>query len=439
MKKSRRSRIQPALTPAIIALAACSLPACGKNSGSSSSGPVATAVTASVLSFADFVRSEEHTQGSAVHVAPSPAPSAAPAPAACDTHCISLRQEFRYVVYVGKQIYEYWDLKKADTQLDYDQFAHTLEQSIDSHTSMTEYYVVLRRWASSLHDGHVNAMYKADETDYEIFTAPVRLEVLAPATDHEKVIVSQIVPAAGFDTSALGIKIGDEVVAVNGKPAHQALDDAEKLTSGSTARMRRVDGVRRLVDILGAKQGATPLVLSLKSPAQATPRDVTLYRTAELFVPPARGASSDGSGDTGASYFSSMVLPGGIGYLRMDAFEGSRDELLIAEAMSLLANTQGLLIDVRRNGGGDQSGNVLLSRLATSSLVRYQTSPRMSDFTLNARPNTSASTGPRDNPSPTGTRNASNPSAPKSATRTSPSSCSRARTASVPAIPSRRR
>jgi C-terminal processing protease CtpA/Prc len=115
------------------------------------------------------------------------------------------------------------------------------------------------------------------------------------------------------------------------------------------------------------------------------PHDVTLYRTAELSAAPTAHGQA-GPENTGVDYYHAMVLPGGIGYLRMDAFDGSQDDELIGSAMRLLANTQGLLIDVRKNGGGDQSGNTLLSRLITAPITRYRTSPRMSDFTLAQRP-----------------------------------------------------
>jgi C-terminal processing protease CtpA/Prc len=44
-----------------------------------------------------------------------------------------------------------------------------------------------------------------------------------------------------------------------------------------------------------------------------------------------------------------------------------------------------LLLDLRKNGGGDQSGNAILARLASASIIRYQVSERVSDFTLHDR------------------------------------------------------
>jgi C-terminal processing protease CtpA/Prc len=54
--------------------------------------------------------------------------------------------------------------------------------------------------------------------------------------------------------------------------------------------------------------------------------------------------------------------------------------------MSRLQGTRGLLIDVRRNGGGDQSGDAILARLATSAVTRYEASERLSDFLIRTFP-----------------------------------------------------
>ena len=137
----------------------------------------------------------------------------------CDHACQDRRTEFRYVAMSAKQIYCYWDLKKADTQTDFDALATSLESQITTQTSLSDYYLLLRQWASAFHDGHVNVMNKPDVTGMEIYTAPIRVEVLAPATDHEKVIVSQV-------NGAQGVAVGDEITAINGVPIHDALSKA---------------------------------------------------------------------------------------------------------------------------------------------------------------------------------------------------------------------
>jgi carboxyl-terminal processing protease len=352
--------------------------ACAPQSGSKLKGhPGATdpgAQSSQIsMSFAEFERSGLAT--STVKDSGSQAP--------CDATCKQRRMEFRYVVYVGKQIYAYWDEKKGETGTDFDALATELDGSITSATSYTEYYLTLRRWAASFHDGHVNVLVKNADTDLEVYTSPVRLEAIAPGTDHEKVIVSQVADMGGMLEKSEIPKVGEEIVEIDGLPVAQAIDAIEKTTSGSTRRMRRNSAVRRLIDATGAVDGSKPLELRLGNAGKT--RKISLFRTAEL-MPRAPENAPAPAETTGYENFRAQILPGGLGYLRIDAFLGSQSSFLLEQAMARLQKTSGLLIDVRRNGGGDPSGNSVLARLITGPITRYRTSERMSDFMISSRP-----------------------------------------------------
>jgi hypothetical protein len=220
----------------------------------------------------------------------------------CDAECKQLRQEFRYLVYVGKQVYAYWDEKKAETGTDFDALAAELEQSITSSTTYTDYYLILRRWAAAFHDGHVGALSKESDPDLEIYTASVRLEMLSPGTDHEKVVVTQ----SGGST----FKRGDEVLEVNGVPIAQAVTEAEKITSASTRRHRRAIATRELLDALGAERGARNLTLLVRTEGQE-PRKANVFRSIELVPRPSRAAVE--AEKTGQGNIESRNFPGGLG------------------------------------------------------------------------------------------------------------------------------
>ena len=300
----------------------------------------------------------------------------------CGSDCTQRRNEFAYVAYVGKQIYCYWDLKKADTKTDFDTLAASLESQITDKTSYTQYYLLLRQWASAFHDGHVNVMATADMTGLEVYTSPVRVEVLAPATDHEKIIIVAV--DAGTD----GVKVGDEIMSVNGVNAHDALSAVVATSaSGSTERMRRFFGAKRLVDVIGIENGSAPLTLSLASP-DGTAKTVSLRRNIEIDAKPQVNplAAASATEATGATNISATILPGGIGYLRIDGFGGAQDEFLFDQMMDRLADTQGLILDLRKNGGGDLSGDRILARLAKANITRYKRSARISDYLMASRP-----------------------------------------------------
>lgn len=292
--------------------------------------------------------------------------------------CKNRRQEFRYIVYLGKQIYCYWDLKQVDTGTDFVALAASLETSVTDASSFNDYYLVLRQWASAFHDGHVNVMAKSDMTGLEVFTAPVRVEVLAPATAREKVIISKV-------TGQIGLAVGDEVLAIGGVPVADALSKAAKeAASGSTERMRRFSAGRRLVDVLGLEAGSTPLEIRVRPYAGGAEKTVTLAREIEIDAKP--GAAPAAPEETGATLLTARILPGGIGYLRIDGFSGSQDDFLLSQTMDRLANTNGLILDLRQNGGGDLSGDRIIERLITNSVVRYKRSERLNDYILSQRP-----------------------------------------------------
>jgi carboxyl-terminal processing protease len=295
---------------------------------------------------------------------------------ACAGDCQELRREFRYVVYVGKQIYCYWDEKKAETNTDYDTLAKSLESRIVDSTSLSQYYKLLRQWAAAFHDGHVNVMAGNQLAKLEIYSAPVRLELIAPATDHEKLVISD----AG---SVSGIASGDQVLAVNGVPSGKAINNAVLITSGSTERMRRYRATKYLVDSVGSDEGIAPLVLTVLR--NGKPNDIEVPRNVDINVPPVENPVQ-GPVEPGSRYLKVQVLPGQIGYFRIDAFSGAQDSYLLDTMMDRLLLTRALILDVRANGGGDQSGDAILARLIDKTITRYRISERMSDYLLATRP-----------------------------------------------------
>lgn len=294
----------------------------------------------------------------------------------CDAACSVKRQELAYAVYVGKQIYAYWDLKRAETGTNYEVLARTLEERIVTGTTTSQYYTILQTWAASLHDGHVNAMPPPDVSEMEVYSAPVRVELLAPGTDHETLIVSELKEPGQ-------LQVGDVITSVNGVATADAISAAASFASGSTSGMRRASGARKLTDLIGRDNGAMPLTLTYRR-GNDPEQTVVLNRTVTLFPSPDPDAVPPLV--TGVEFIKASVLVGNIGYLRIDAFQGTQDTQLLEHALTALGTTKGLILDVRQNGGGDLSGNALIARFAAQDVVRYAISQRMSDYVLSQRP-----------------------------------------------------
>jgi C-terminal processing protease CtpA/Prc len=297
----------------------------------------------------------------------------------CDFECQRMRTEFRYVVYVGEQIYAYWDQKKAETQIDYSAFARSLEERITNLTTPSEYYLILREWAAAFRDGHVNVLMKDDRSDLERYTADLRLETFAPAAENESLIV--------VNSTLPKLEVGDEVVEINGLNAAEALTQQEGTVSGSTRRMRRSGAANRLIDVIGIESATKPLRITVKRSTTAERVSVDVPRKA-ILAAPVDDKSTDLSEPekSGIDLIQASIVPGNIGYLRIDGFSGSKSFELLQQAMDRLSRCSGLILDLRKNGGGDQSGNVILAQIAGRTIDRYQVSENLNPYLLHARP-----------------------------------------------------
>ncbi len=301
----------------------------------------------------------------------------APADPNCvSSKCQGMRMEMRWVAYVGEQVYCYWDEKKAQTGTDYKALAKTLEQSITDATSKTQYFVLLTHWAAALQDGHVNAI-ALQKQDLEIYSSPVRFELLNPATNDEQLVITQV-------KSGTPLQPGDTVTEIDDQPVASLLTQLESQTSGSTPRMRRFWATRYLVDVLGVENSTLPVKITVQR--KGVPVVAELERAITVLPTPVTESSAPAAESTGADLIKASILPGNVGYLRIDGFSGSQMPDLLDKALDRMMKTKGLIIDVRHNGGGDLSGNTVLARLSSKSLVRFRQSARMSDMTLIQRP-----------------------------------------------------
>ena len=114
-----------------------------------------------------------------------------------------------------------------------------------------------------------------------------------------------------------------------------------------------------------------------KTVTEVVSRSLSLYDGTQL---------PDEPETTGIEMIKTAILENNIGYLRLDGFGGTQMEKLLEQTMDRLAATDGLIIDLRKNGGGDLSGNVLLSRLTNKTINRFYQRAIYSDMENGLRP-----------------------------------------------------
>lgn len=292
--------------------------------------------------------------------------------AACtEGRCKQLRKAFELTVRRGEENYCYWELKKQVTGNDFHAISREILEQINDQTSMTDYYLLMRRWAAAFHDGHVNYLMNEHGEQIKLASAGVRFELQGATTPQETLLVSQA-------SAKSGLKSGDVILQVGRLTPQEAIAQALYTQSGSTPVMRRYSAARRLVEILAPTQGHdSRLTLEIERPTgdRRVKMKIELPYTWEEYP----GPDVDPTNDS----VEWKILDKNIGYLKIRRF--SKAEQLLVQAMDELTTTDALIIDVRGNGGGDQSGNIVLERLTETEIDRYSTSARLSDDLLEER------------------------------------------------------
>jgi C-terminal processing protease CtpA/Prc len=153
-----------------------------------------------------------------------------------------------------QHFYPYFDVVDADWPAE----LKTALRAAASDRDEAAFLLTLRRLVAALDDGHGNAYHSSMQGP----PLPLQWRVIGNA-----LIVTTV------DPSVKDLSVGDEVVAIDGTPALQALRDAESLISGATPQWRRLMGLYEL----SARNPGTPPVLTVRN-GDGTTRPVTLTR-----------------------------------------------------------------------------------------------------------------------------------------------------------------
>jgi C-terminal processing protease CtpA/Prc len=197
---------------------------------------------------------------------------------------------------------------------------------VSATRSTREYYDVMRQLAALLQDGHTN-VYPPKELRDEVYSRPG----LSTALLEGKVLVTHI----GNDELAKRIRIGDELIAIDGEPTRSYAEQHVKpYVAASTPQDRQL----RIFNYeLLAGNAGKPLKLRLRG-ADGLEREEAVTRSGQRSLP---------------ERFVFKMLSGGVAYISIDGFENDKGLKAFERALPEIMTSKALVIDLRRNGGGN--------------------------------------------------------------------------------------
>ncbi|MDP9079325.1 MAG: S41 family peptidase [Bacteroidota bacterium] len=204
--------------------------------------------------------------------------------------------------------------------------------------STLAYYKEMMEFCAQLRDGHTN-VYMPDELDDEFYARPL----LRTRMIEDKVLIVGVFDSA---SEKEGIKIGQEIVTVNGLPVKEyAARFVIPYLSSSTPQ----DLETRTYEysLLGGAIN-DPIKLELKD-ASGPEKTYTIRR-----VKP-----EERSKRLAVSPFQYKVLDGNIAYIAMNSFATDSATKAFANNFKEISKAKAIIFDVRNNGGGSTPWSIL--------------------------------------------------------------------------------
>jgi C-terminal processing protease CtpA/Prc len=198
--------------------------------------------------------------------------------------------------------------------------------------SLEEYYLVLAELVARLSDGHTGIAYPRSMTA-RLEHAPLTIEPV-----NGRFVVTHIDELVAARS---GIRVGDLVVAVDGLSVDEALERRVLRYQGfSTGRAAMAYGARQL--LVGPAGEA--VLLGIERPGGARFEASLRY-----------GSSGGSSASATDSILAAREVAPGVLLVELDTFDEPRVPAAFAELLAGLdpSRLRGLILDVRRNAGGD--------------------------------------------------------------------------------------
>jgi carboxyl-terminal processing protease len=214
-----------------------------------------------------------------------------------------------------------------------------------------EYYNVLRQCMALLRDGHTNIWGPSDEPASE---PPIRVQAV-----QNEAVVCQVCSAEKMGTEELrkewqaaGVRVGDVITHIDGRPVRQVLAETiYPYIAASTPHARDLAAYHKLL----RGQHGTRVVLDVIR-LDGSKTQATLTRGSYQFNRP-------------PNEFQCRQVSDGIVYVNLPSFGSDQVVREFDGVFDQIRQARGLILDVRRNGGGStQNGYAILSRLVDKSV-----------------------------------------------------------------------
>jgi C-terminal processing protease CtpA/Prc len=222
--------------------------------------------------------------------------------------------------------------------VDWDKLYLDYLPKIRATRSTADYYRVLKRFVSQLHDGHTGVW----ANDNQLADSVSRRPPIGAVLVENKVLVQTVMSDSLQRT---GIRPGLEIVTIDGIPAKAYADQyVRPYQAGST--MQNLDVQTYLYNLLRGPKDKPVTVSFRDAKGQTFSRVLPRLGYGKLTPEPS---------------FFFRVLPGNVAYVQLNSFDDDQALTRFKAAYDSIAPTSALILDVRRNGGGssDYGWNIL--------------------------------------------------------------------------------
>jgi len=237
-----------------------------------------------------------------------------------------------------RETYPFGDEKR----IDWDAIDAKITPLVDLVENDLTFHLLIARFGDLLVDTHVS--YLSVPVLQNLLIGGIGVSGIT-LTDEGEVVITGLVPNSA--ATRVGMRVGDVLLAIDGVPAAQALDDTPLLISSASTPHGRA--FMQAITLLQGRVGST---VSVRWTGAEGEKRATLTRG------PDAAALLTALGVTGSPgrVVEGRMLASGLGYIRVRSFaqEVSAAADLFARALDNLiaAGAPGVIIDVRSNSGG---------------------------------------------------------------------------------------